>query len=333
MKIERRQLRVLAIVILTLGVIAGTYHRAEAAPKVSTWPSQDIMLIVPRTPGGGFDLSCRITAPFIQKHLPKHANVVVKNVPGAGGKVGLREVAKAKPDGHTIGVFDPEDLTIMKLGGLLEDLDIGKLTWLAQVNALPDLMVVGVHTGIKKPSDMKGKTIRMAVSGPGEMLRAHKLAKWIGAKLQYVYVVGTPEAFTAIMRGDIDAISFNWASSMQFVQTGGGKLIPIFVNSTEHVPGLDVPTSLELGVKVEGFITCSYKTLAGPPGFSPEIRQAWTDTLSKTFSDAEWIAQMNKATFFPSPLLGDKLDAQINAIMGEVEKYKDIVPTLLGGGK
>jgi tripartite-type tricarboxylate transporter receptor subunit TctC len=74
---------------------AGTAEPVAAAD----WPARDITLIVPFAAGGGYDITARATAPWIEKHLPKKMNVVVKNVTGAGGEIGILEMVRAKTDG------------------------------------------------------------------------------------------------------------------------------------------------------------------------------------------------------------------------------------------
>src|SRR3546814_8428375 len=91
---------------MTFGAIA-----APAAQAV--YPEHPINMIVSYGPGGGTDLVARALAPYIEKYLGKNARIVVVNRPGAGGEIGFAEVARAKPDGYTIGFLNtPNILTI-----------------------------------------------------------------------------------------------------------------------------------------------------------------------------------------------------------------------------
>src|SRR3546814_15338497 len=87
---------------------------AIAAPAAqAAYPEHPINMIVSYGPGGGTDLVARALAPYIEKYLGKNARIVVVNRPGAGGEIGFAEVARAKPDGYTIGFLNtPNILTI-----------------------------------------------------------------------------------------------------------------------------------------------------------------------------------------------------------------------------
>ena len=79
----------------------------------AAYPEHPISLVVSYGPGGGTDLVARAMAPYIEKYLGNGARIVVLNRPGAGGGIGFSEIARAKPDGYTIGFLNtPNLLTI-----------------------------------------------------------------------------------------------------------------------------------------------------------------------------------------------------------------------------
>ena len=163
--------------IIMISMVAGfSPQEVRAAP----WPERNITIVVAYNPGGGFDLVARVTAPFIEKYLPKRVSVIVKNVPGGGTRIGTRELAKAKPDGYTISIFDPVSLAVMEYGGNLDWLDVRKLSWLAQVDNLADMLVVGPKTGFKHPQDLKGKTVRFAGQDDATIFRSAVVALSLG---------------------------------------------------------------------------------------------------------------------------------------------------------
>lgn len=332
MRAIRKNWRMSSLITFTvLMMVAGVCTGRVVVASAAEWPSQDITIIVAGPPGGGFDLVARATAPSIGKNLPKRVGVVVKNNTAAAGKAAIMELVKAKPDGYTVAVFDPQNITLARMGKQLEGLDIENIAWLARLNVLPDLLVVGEKTGLKNPAQMKGKTLRFAVHQAGEMVRALIMGRALGVTVQFVNYAGAPEACLAIMRGDCDAILFNWASLMRQVRASGGRLIPFLLTADERDPGLDVPTHHELGIKIEGAISSSSKVLAVPPGLPQEIRRIWEETILKIFNDPGWSAQMNKAGFPPTPLIRDKLQSWIREDLENLEKNKDIVNAVFSG--
>ena len=301
-----------------------------AAPaKGAEWPTRDITLIVPYSAGGGYDLVARASAPYIEKHLPKKASVVVKNVPGAGGKIGLIEMVRSKPDGHTIAVVDPADVAVLQVGGQLKEIELAKLSWLGRLDKLPDLLVVSVKAGLKSPADMRGKTIRFAAIGPGVTFRSAVVAKGIGCEPRFVSYDGTSPASIATMQGDIDAFMVNWVSSMRMVRANEGKLLPMFVAASERVSQIqEVPSSKELGLNLEESVLGYSHILVATPNFPAEVKKIWEETLNKVFNDPEWAVQMNKAGYPPSGLIGEKLTSGVMATLSATAKFKEIITGL-----
>ncbi|MHB8918455.1 MAG: tripartite tricarboxylate transporter substrate binding protein [Desulfocucumaceae bacterium] len=315
--------------LLTMAGCGGTDSKPQQA-KTPDWPTQDITLIVPYAAGGGYDVVARATAPYIQKHLPKKVNVVVKNVPGAGGKIGLMEMVKSKTDGQNIAVIDPADIAILQVGGQLEGVDLKKLTWLGRLDKLPDLLAVSAKSGIKKPEDMKGKTVRLASIGSGVAFRTAVVGKALGADVKFISYDGTSPASVATAQGDLDGFMVNWSSVIRAAQSNEGKIIPLFVAGNERVPQIkDVPCSKDLGVNLDDSVLGYSHILVAPAGLSPEIKKMWEDTITKVFNDQEWKDQMDKAKYPPAPLSGDKLTAEVNKTLDGAEKFKDIITALL----
>ena len=74
----------------------------------------------------------------------------MKNVPGASQKVGLMETLRSKPDGYTVDIIDPLDVTVLQTGGQLKGVDTMKINWLGTVDNLAYLLVVGNKSGFRR---------------------------------------------------------------------------------------------------------------------------------------------------------------------------------------
>ena len=73
---------------------------------MANYPDKPITLVVGFSAGGGTDVMARNVAPFLEKYLGDDATIVVKNMPGASGQIGITEVAHSDPDGYTIGTYN-----------------------------------------------------------------------------------------------------------------------------------------------------------------------------------------------------------------------------------
>jgi tripartite-type tricarboxylate transporter receptor subunit TctC len=291
------------------------------------WPDKDVTLVVPFKPGGGFDLTARMVAPFIEKYAPKKVNVVIKNVPGASGKIGLQEVLDAKPDGYVLGVFDPVQLGTMQVLGDLGQTDMTKMTWLGQLDWGAGLVAIG-QGRFKNLQEMKGQEVRFSVTGQAGF-SAVMVARALGATAKVIVYDSSPDASLAAMRGDADATVFVWTSLIKQVNSSEGKLKAVFLAADKRDPHIpDVPTSAELGIKLEGSVLGAAHILAGPPGMSPELRDTIVAVLKKAVADPEFVAQMEKAGYPPVPMFDKELTDAVSSVAQIMEQNKDVVKSL-----
>src|SRR5688572_33413819 len=96
---DRTMLRCSVGLALALTLMSGAVW---AQPAAGNWPTRHIQLIVPYPPGSGTDTAARVFAQKLSDRLGQ--SVVIENRVGAGGKLGVEALAKAAPDGHTIGL-------------------------------------------------------------------------------------------------------------------------------------------------------------------------------------------------------------------------------------
>ena len=126
----------------TLAAVA-VFLSATAAQ--AEYPEKPIEVIVGYSAGGGTDVMARTVAQFLEKELGDGASVVVKNMPGAGGQIGFTEVAKAAPDGYTLGTFNlPAALALTKDRDA--DYKVNSFTYLANFVEDPNTVVVAASS-------------------------------------------------------------------------------------------------------------------------------------------------------------------------------------------
>jgi tripartite-type tricarboxylate transporter receptor subunit TctC len=128
---------------LRFGAVAAAVALAGfIGPAQAAFPEKDITFVIPFSPGGGFDTYVRLIAPFVEKHLPNKVHVIVKNVPGAGGRKGLTDVYRDKPDGYNIVIVNVPGAMVPPLVGKKVQYDLEKITWLARLSFDSYLLVV-----------------------------------------------------------------------------------------------------------------------------------------------------------------------------------------------
>ncbi|HEY1474041.1 MAG TPA: tripartite tricarboxylate transporter substrate binding protein [Pseudolabrys sp.] len=264
------------------------------------WPARTVKIIVPFGAGSTPDIVARVVADGLSRKYPASA-FVVENKPGASGNLGTDAVAKAAPDGATIGISIGGPLAINTL--LFSTLpydprkDIAAVTQLVtQPSALavnPALNVNSVAELVALLKANPGK-YNFASIGNGSLshLAMEAIAIASGTKLVHVPYASSPQAITAVMRGDVQMACLPAISVTPHAKAGKVKILA--VSTAQRSPFLpDAPTLKESGIDVEAD---AWNGLIAPGGTPKSI----IDTINKD------VAEIMK-----EPAVRDKLAAQL----------------------
>ena len=261
----------------------------------ASYPSESVSFIVAYAPGGGTDVSARNFEPFLRKALG--TSVAIVNKPGGNGEVGFAAIAKAKPDGYTIGMIN--------LPVFFINPHIRKTTY--QFDDFEILAPMGgsEHTiGVKADSPIKDlKTlIEMAKKDPGKLtvgssgnfsddyLAYLLFQSIVGIELTHVPFQGAGPARTAVLGGHTDLIAFNVDESIPFVQSGQIRLLGIMADKRhEMLP--EIPTFKEQGFDV---ISSSSRAVAAPKGLPKEVSDKLKVALKEALLDNDHVATVKK---------------------------------------
>lgn len=323
--------RSVVLLVLVASIAVGYAWKAESS-MAGEFPEKNVTLIVPYSPGGGFDIIARITAPFIEKNLPKKTNVVVKNVTGAATRIGTMEILRSEPDGYTIGICEVNNLGfgLLGLAQELKGVKPEEVTWISRLTKLPFVWLSSAASGFKSAADMKDKQVRVGGVDASNNFKSAVTAEALGAKYRIIKFDGASQVNVALMQGDVDAYMSNWASAKRMVDASEGKIAVLFVVAAERLPEWkEVPTAKEVGIQnlKESLIEYNHYFFA-PPKMPANIEKIWEDTMNKVLKDPEWIAQMKKAGYPPNGSTGAELKAEVIGIYKETDKYKELVTRL-----
>ena len=244
----------LIVTALLLGVAGCGSGNTEKTPvKEASYPADgDITVIIPRAEGGGTDNSARILCSLLQKEL-KGSRFVPVNRTAGGGLTGMTELAKAKPDGHTLGMVTVE-LAMFRHQGKTTLSYKDFVSVCAPIVTPAALIVSGELPCYTLPEFVKyakanpGK-IRMGNSGTGSVWHVAALSfeKEFGVTFKHVpYPKGTADISAALSGKHIDATLADPASFKSQAEKGSVKILGIMAGSrSDAFPG--IPTFRELG--------------------------------------------------------------------------------------
>jgi len=223
------------------------------------YPDNTITMIVPFPPGGVADTVARPVAEAMSRDLKQP--VVVENKGGAGGGIGMAQVAKAKPDGYTI-LMSLASLTVLpeadKILGRPPMYQLDQLKPIARFTADPTVFVVRMEAPWKSLQDF----INDARANPGKFtygssgnygtmhVPMEMFAGAAGVKLVHVPYTGAGPAIVGLLSGQVDALATGPASIVQHIK--GGKVRALAQWGNDRLVALpDVPSLKESGTNVE----------------------------------------------------------------------------------
>ncbi|MDE0213787.1 MAG: tripartite tricarboxylate transporter substrate-binding protein [Deltaproteobacteria bacterium] len=284
---------------ILLGALAlGLAASLPLSQARAEFPDRNINIVVPFSPGGGYDAIARATARSMKKFVPKGVNIIVKNVTGAAGRRASVFMYRAKPDGYTIAHFQASGM----LGDeMLSETPVGfetsKYTWLARVGADP----FGLHVSAKGPhksiADLqKAKRITWGVEGigVGRWLGSFLAAKTFGIDFHVVAGYrGTGESLPALLRGDFDV----WAQPIDHPSVTsylGTDLRPVVqLDRKRAVNAPEVQTSYEMGYDL---YFSDLRAFGGPPGIPEDRAKILEDLLLKAMRDKDYVDWKNSSS-------------------------------------
>ena len=272
-----------------VGLMAGMLLIGAAAAQ--SWPNKPIRFIVPYPAGGGTDIVARMIAPKMAQALGQP--VVVDNRPGASTIIGTEMLAKAAPDGYTIGMItdshamNPSFFKTLPYDSQKDFQPITRLVFVPlMLIAHPSLQVKSIQELLATAKAREGR-INYASIGNGT---PHYLAmEWFKSltKLNATHVPykGVAPAVTDVVGGQVDMMFTGMSSALPHVKTG--KVVALGVSSAQRQPAApEVPAVAEApGLSSFDFMT--WYGLAAPAGTPPEIVARLNAEVTKALNEPD----------------------------------------------
>lgn len=324
-----RRLAVAAALVPVLGA-AGLL---VAGPSIAeTYPDRPIRFFVPFPAGGSTDAVARAMAPALEKRLGQ--TVVVENRAGAGGMLGVDAVAKAQPDGYTIGIAGAGALGVNIGERVSRPYDPKKdLALISRAAESPFILVAAPGLAAKTLPDI----IKMAKAEPGRMsighggngtamqLAALTFVTMADVKINLVPYRGTAPAVTDALAGHVQLAIADPPPSMGSISEG--KLKAIAVTSKQRFSVFpEVPTFEELGLK--DFELTGWFGVAAPAATPRPIIEKLNAAVLEALKDPEVTRRIRLVGMEPTPTTPEEFAAFLDSEIAKAEKLQN-----LGDGK
>ncbi len=285
-----------ALVVFLLGGVMVAQVGAD------TYPSKPLRLILPFPPGGPTDIQGRIIGQKLAERVGQP--VVPENRPGAGGNLGLEVVAKARPDGYTIGLASPTiaiSPTLYKKLNYDPVKDLAPISLTAQIHNVllvrPSLPVKSVKELIEYAKANPGK-LTFGSSGMGTSIHLACELFTTLAKVNMLHVVykGSNQAMIGMIGNEVDMVIIGIPPAQAQIQAG--KVRPLAVLSSERLPAFpEVPTIKEAGI--DNFEVTTWYGMLAPAGTPRDIVSRLSEEWRKIAAMPDTKERMQKAGFEP----------------------------------
>jgi tripartite-type tricarboxylate transporter receptor subunit TctC len=242
------------------------------------YPERPIKLVVPFAPGGSSDSLARVIGPELASRLGQP--VVIENMPGAGGNIGIDALAKSAPDGYTLGLATPGPIVVNV--SLMESLPYDPVRDLAPIAMVGDLPIVLVATK-DLPSDDVAALIAADKAEPGSLffasagvgttmhLSGELFNTLAGTSLQHIPYAGAGAAITDLLSGEVQLGFLDLPATMSHLQSGGLKILAVG-NRKRALQG------------VEGYETSGWLGILAPAGTPEAITTRIHAALAETMA-------------------------------------------------
>ena len=282
--------------------LAAVFALGLAVPATShAFPDKDITFIIPYSAGGGFDRTVRAIAPYMEKYLPKKVNVIPKNVAGAGGRKGIAQLFRAKPDGHTIAVFNMPGMAIPSLLGEKVNYDLNKVSWISRLARGTYLLMVGAKSKIRTLDDIRKLERPLKITTTGLGSTGHTASVVASTVIGFPFKMltgykGSKQFILAAIRGDGDAVYTLVTTVRKYHEAGDVRIIATFEKESSFA---GVPTARQIGFpELEGMSL--ERLVGGPPGVPADRIAILESAMLKAMADPELQAKTKKRPYLPA---------------------------------
>jgi len=291
-----------------------------------TWPAKPVRIIVPFPPGSSPDLIARMLADKLAQALGQP--VIVENKPGAGGNLGTGLVAKAEPDGYTLGLSIPGPLAVNTV--LYKKMEYDPFTELAPITLVavsPNVLIVNPSLGVNSVKEF----IAYAKAQPGKLnygsigngsashLTMELLKMRSGMDIVHVPYPGSPQVNTAIVSGQIQAGFVVPATAMALVQAGRLKALAV-TSSVRSVVVPELPTVAEAGFP--GFESSAWIGMVAPAKTPKPIIDRLSRELVAIVRSQEVREKMLRIYFQP---VGTAPEGLSNLMRSERDRWAKVI--------
>lgn len=300
-----------------------------AAQAQKFYDGKKITYIVATSPGGGYDTYARLIGKYLEKHLG--ADVLIKNIPGAGHIVGTNTLWVAKPDGLTIGTFNTGLIYAQILGREGIQFDLREMEWIGKAASDPRALVLSTESDFASIEDLAGaaEPVKFATAGVGSAsyTETQLIASALDLDIEVVPGFNGNEGEMAMMRGEIVGQVGSLSSLKPFVDNGNG-VFALAVGGGEGIPEAAGFAKTDKGKSIVSLVQAMSllgRLTAAPPGTPEERLAELRAAYAAALADPDLLAEAEKLGIPIDPAGGEEVAELVNAALNQSPETVEII--------
>jgi tripartite-type tricarboxylate transporter receptor subunit TctC len=322
-----------------------------AAQALVTLQGKTITMLIDSAVGGGTDLTGRLLAPFLTKHLPGNPTVIVRNMPGAEGMVALNYfVQQAVPDGLTVTTGGGPSIDPIRYRAPQSHFDPGKFEFIGAVGRGGSMLVVSAAAE-KRFHSRSVAPVAIGIAGAAPR-SGQLMALWgiefLGWNGKWIPGYRSTQALNqALQQGEIDMTATSTLLSLKHGVESGELEVVVQSGGLQHGKRVPRPEFLEVPILADQLhdkltteiarrsfasweaVLMTDKFFALPPGTPAPIVDAYQIAYQKIMSDAEFIGHGRKLSDVFEPMSADDVSALVKDIVDTPKESVEYVESLL----
>jgi tripartite-type tricarboxylate transporter receptor subunit TctC len=295
---------------------------AAAGASAQSYPTHPIKLIVPIAPGGSTDIIARLISEPLTRELGQA--VVVENVGGAAGALGTMQVKNATPDGYTLAIATVSTMIVYPATRAKAQYTLDDFAPVTNIASMPNVLAISPKFPAK---DLK-EFIEIVRKNPGKYtfgssgvgsinhMLGESFQSYAGVKLVHVPYKGSGPGMQDVIGGQVDMIFDQFPSSKPMID--GGKMRGMGVISPKRIPGYDIMTMEEAGLK--GFTDEAWYGLNAPAKTPPEIVARLGEAMKKVEANPDFRAKIEGVGARPVGNTPEEFKKQIGEEIARMKK-------------
>ena len=317
-------LRALLLAVFALAAVAAP----NVASAQSTFPTRPITLVVPAAAGGPTDTVARLIAESMSRTLGQ--TVIVENVGGAGGTIGMARVAKAAPDGYTIAVWHVGQATAPALyDGLKYDV-VNDFDHIGRITDVPMTIVSKTPFPANNITEllawMKSEAAKASYGHAGIGSASHLCGlvflKEVGVQMNGIAYRGTGPAMNDLLSGQFDIMCDQTTNTTNHINAG--KITGYAVTTKSRVPSVPQLPTLDSGA-IPGFDVSAWHAMWAPKGLPKGVSDKLVAALQAALRDPKVIERFADLGTEPVPQHLATPDALKSQITSEVKRWDAVI--------